>query len=308
MQERKNKILLVSLSVLVIMIIFFAWRGRGQDRAGVDKNIFQIDDYTSIDKVVLESGGVRTVLQFNGTRWKVNEQHDADRNMVSVLFATLQQARAKRKIAESIKDSVRALINKNGVRVSLFAGSSLQQEFLSGGNSTKTQALFHDPLANETYVMEIPGYRVYVSGIFELDENGWRDKYVFNFNWRNFSGLEVRFPGKPGENFTVASRKGFFGIEGMDADTARLNTFLDHVSLLTVDRYADQAPKRDSLATSTAQMEIIVRDVGSREYRLQLFGSQTAEVPGLVPVNQLAYFNVRKIQPLIRPKSFYRKR
>jgi hypothetical protein len=308
MQERRNKILLASLSVLVIMIVFFAWRGREQDRADIDKNIFQLHDYSSIDKVILESGGVRTVLQFNGTRWKVNEQHDADRNMVSVLFATLQQARAKRKIAESVKDSVQTLINQNGVRVSLFAGSSLQQEFLVGGNSTKTQAWFHDPSVKETYVMEIPGYRVYVSGVFELDENGWRDKYVFNFNWRNFSGLEVRFPRKPGENFTVASRKGFFGIEGMDADTARLNTFLDHVSLLTVDRYADQTPKRDSLATATAQMEIIVRDVGSREYRLQLFGSQTSEVPGLVPVNQLAYFNVRKIQPLIRPKSFFRKR
>ena len=305
MQERRNKILLGSLSLLIVMIAFFAWRGRDQNRSDVNKNIFHIDDYTAIDKVVLESKGLRTTLQFNGTRWKVNDQHDVDRNMISVLFATLQQASAKRKVAESLKDSVQNLMSDNGVRVSLFAGSSLQQEFVAGGNSAKTQAWFFDPSGKETYVMEIPGYRVYVSGIFELDENGWRDKYVFNFNWRNFSGLEVRFPGKPAENFRVASRKGFFGIEGLDADTAKLNTFLDHISLLTVDRYSDPGA---SLDTATAQMEIIARDVGNREYRLQLFASPNAEVPGLVPGNQVAYFHPRKIQPLIRPKSFFRKR
>ncbi len=42
--------------------------------------------------------------------------------------------------------------------------------------------------------MNIPGYRVYVSGIFELDESGWREKRVFAFNWQNFQKLDAHFP------------------------------------------------------------------------------------------------------------------
>jgi hypothetical protein len=308
MQEKRNKMLLISLSVLLALIAFFSWQGRTNDQTDVDKSVFNLEDYKTIDKVILESPKGKQELAFNGTRWKLNGAFDADRNMVSVLFATLEQAKAKRKISASRIDSLHSQLVNNGVKVSLFAGQSLQQEFYASGNDTKTQAYFYDPILRQAYVMEIPGYRVYVSGIFELDENGLRDKYVFNFNWRNFTGLEVKFPNKPSENFKVSVSKQFFGIDGMEADTAKLNTFLDNVSLLTVDRFIDDVTGRDSIARSKPEMEVVVRDVANREYQLLILAGGKGEVLGLVPENQLAYFNIRKIQAIVRPRSFFKKR
>jgi hypothetical protein len=308
MREKRNKMLLISLSVLLALIAFFSWQGRTNNQTDVDKSVFNLDDYKTIDKVVLESSSGKQELAFNGTRWKLNGAFDADRNMVSVLFATLEQAKAKRKISSGGNDSLQSAIKNNGVKVSLFAGQSLQQEFYASGNATKTQAYFFDPAGKEAYVMEIPGYRVYVSGILELDENGWRDKYVFNFNWRNFTGLDVKFPNKPSENFKVSVSKEFFGIDGLEADTAKLNTFLDNISLLTVDRFVNDAKARDSIAKGKPEMEVIVRDVANREYRLLIFAGGKSEVLGLVPENQLAHFNIRKIQAIVRPRSFFKKR
>jgi hypothetical protein len=308
MQEKRNKLLLISLTVMLSLIVFFLWRGGTSGQTDLDKDFFNIEDYKAIDRVILESPQGKRELKFNGTRWKVNQEYDADRNMISVLFATLEQAKAKRKISGTKKDSLNAVILSSGVKVSLYAGQSLQQEFYAGGNGAKTQGYFFDPGQKEAYVMEIPGYRVYVSGIFEVDENGWRDKYVFNFNWRNFTGLEVNFPNKPSENFKVSVSKDFFGIEGMDADTAKLNTFLDHVSLLTVDRYSNDVAMRDSLAKIEPQMSIIVSDVANRSYKLDVFATGNTDVAGLVPENQLAYFNLRKIQAIVRPRSFFKKR
>src|SRR5690349_16441857 len=105
------------------------------------------------------------------------EKTDCGRNLISVLFCTIQQTWPKRKVTSQIEESIKTQVKNNGVKVSLFAGQSLEKTFYAGGNANKTQAYFIDTETDEIYIMEIPGYRVYVSGILELDESGWRDKY-----------------------------------------------------------------------------------------------------------------------------------
>ena len=52
----------------------------------------------------LRTGNV--TLKYNGSRWKVNDEFNADPIMIDVLFATLQQAEPRRPLAASLKDSV----------------------------------------------------------------------------------------------------------------------------------------------------------------------------------------------------------
>ena len=105
-----------------------------------------------------------------------------------------------------MQDSVAMVMDSQGVKISLYHTDELLQEFLAGGNSAKTQAYFKKPSEKESFLMDIPGYRVYASGIFELEENGWRDKYVFNFNWRNFQSLKSVFPDNQKNNLILKSR------------------------------------------------------------------------------------------------------
>ena len=65
---------------------------------------------------------------------------------------------------------------------------------------------------------------------------------------------------------------------------------------------------RDSLAKIEPQMSIIVNDIANRTYKLDVFTTGGTDVAGLVPENQLAYFNLRKIQAIVRPRSFFKKR
>jgi hypothetical protein len=213
-------------------------------------------------------------------------------------------------LPESQRDSVFERLSDSGVKVSLFQGQQLKKEFLAGGNTARSQAFFADPSSEQVYVMTIPGYRVYVSGILELAEGGWRDKYVFGFNWENFRTLEAIFPAKPEENFTVAMTKDFFGIQGMpEADTAKLNNFLDDVSLLTVEEYVSEPELRDSLLGRQPQLEIRVTDIGDRTYRLQMFDfGPRQEIYGLIQDSQVALFHRRKFAALLKPASFFRKK
>lgn len=310
MQETKNKNLFILLVSLTLTTAVVFWLIRPQNRLDVDQQLFQLQDFKMINKIELESDSGVITLAFDGTRWRVNDRYDADENMIKVLFATLQQARPKRAVGKDSQDSIYRRIMEAGIKVSLFEGGELRKQFLAGGNRAKTQAYFGEFSSEEIFVMTIPGYRVYVSGIFEMKENGWRDKYVFGFNWRNFKNLQANFPQNPSENFFIAMDKGYFGIPDIsEVDTARINTFLDHVSLLTVDQYLTEPVLRDSLLKVKPFMQIVVTDIGSRTYGLRLFvaGKQSLAL-GIIQNSQVAVFNRRKILPLLMTKSFFRKK
>ncbi|MEX2235165.1 MAG: DUF4340 domain-containing protein [Cyclobacteriaceae bacterium] len=310
MQETKNKRRFILLAIQTVTILVLFWWIQPENRLDVDQDIFQVEDLNRIGKVEIVSDTSAVSLEFNGAQWRVNEKYDADGDMIRVLFATLQQARPKRAVATPRQDSIYSHLEKSGVKVSLFEGTELRKQFFAGGNKAKTQAFFADVSSNEVYVMTIPGYRVYVSGILELPESGWRNKFVFGFNWRNFKSLKTEFLQSPSENFTVSMGRDQFGIEGVaQSDTAILNTFLDEVSLLTVDEYVNEPGLKDSLLQTRPQMEILITDIANRTYRLRLFDQgQSSQVLGILQDSQAAIFSRRKIQPLLKPKSFFRKK
>lgn len=309
MQEQKNKRLAISLLVLTAITVAAYFLSTAERTESVDKDLFRVADPSTADRVVLESANGKVELALNGSRWKVNDRYDADRNMIEVLMATLREAEPKRPVAASVRDSLSAHLDQRGVKVSVWSEGQLLKRFTAGGNELKTQAYFKDAQTGRVYVMTIPGYRVYVAGILELTENQWRDKYAFAFNWRNFASLQAEFPDKPAENFRVAMQGNFFGIEGLArTDTAKLNTFLDQVSLLTVNEYLEPGRFTDSLTQVKPLMIITVRDIAKKEYSLAIFREKTSLVPGLLQKKQGVVFNRLKIQPILRPKSFFQAR
>ncbi len=310
MLEKKNKQQFILLLALVSATIAFYWSGNGGENFAVDKAIFKNFDLTGITEISLESNNSNVMLTYDGSRWRVNDHFPADAAMIDVLFATLQQAEPKRPLASSMQDSVATSLQRNGVKVSLFTAGELQKTFVAGGNEGKNQAFFLDTEGGEVYVMTIPGYRVYVSGIFELAENGWRDKYVFGFNWRNFHSLDVRFPQRPSDNFVVEMDNNYFSVQGLNqVDTTKLNDFLDNVSLLTVQDYVVSNDRLDSLAKVDPVVILLVKDIAQREYRLQLYppSDKSRQYTGLIDGSQWALFQEGMAANLIRPRTFFGK-
>lgn len=304
MQQRKNiRLLILFGALLLITVITYVVLNRSTTFT-VDPSLFKTTDLQQVNRVVLSRGTAQTELTFDGVRWTVNGAL-ADRDMIDVLFATLQQVEAKRPVASTLQDSIAQVLETSGVNVTLFEDDRQTLSFVAGGNAQKTQAYFKLTEDNVPYIMMIPGYRVYASGIFELNPNDWRDKYVFNFNWRNFQRLAVHFPDKPADDFEVALiDAGYFSITGAAAvDTTRLNNYLDHVSLLTVDQYLSE------LATKPTTTSVILSayDVAGKRYSLTVASEPTPS--GLIPVlindSIPAGIQQAKARELLRPRSFF---
>jgi membrane-associated HD superfamily phosphohydrolase len=305
-QAKRNKRLLVALIVLIAATIIAVSMTGKTEYVTVDKNLFKIANTESIDRLTFEHEGKAIELKFNGARWMVNDQFGADGNLIKVIMATLQQAEAKRKVSEGEQDSVSAAIIKDGVKVSAYVGGEVISQFYAGGNSQETQALFKKTSDNSVYVMNIPGYRVYVSGIFELTPSGYREKRVFNFNWRNFQSLEAKFTDNPSQSFTVSPQKGVFGIEGIRTDTTKLGAFMDGIFSLSVDEFVETTGFADSLNRMKPSLELTLRDVAKNEYSLKIYKETPAgQAPGVMHGKDAVLINTQRLRPILRPKSYF---
>lgn len=306
MQRKKNILLAVSFVTLVVACIGVYYL-KGAAGSDVDKDLFRPGDLASVDRIVLAGPRGKVELTVSGARWRVNDGITADGNLIDVLFATLQQAEARRPVAVRLREKVSSTLDSAGTRVELFSGDQQVMSFLAGGNATRTEAYFQEPGSETPYIMVIPGYRVYVSGIFELPAAAWRDRYVFSLNWMNFSALDVSFPLDPGAGFSVVREGNAALIPTMPAaDTTRLNNFMDDVSLLTAEEFVEGDP--DSIRSSGAILQITVKDVAGREYGLELFSGDGTGAPvyGIVDSTAIGVFDPSKIEKILRKRSWFR--
>lgn len=306
MQQKRNVRLLISLCVLLVTtaVVLFLFN---RETTAVDKTIFRVEDLKTIDKVVLEKDSSKTELALEGARWKVNGQV-ADRSMVDVLFATLQQAEPKRKLSDKLADSVKTFLETQGTHVTLYQTGEPVMDFFAGGNPPKTQAYFTKPGDDNVYVMVIPGYRVYTSGIFELEAPGWKDKYVFNFNWQNFKSLNVAFTASPADNYEVTIDNAMAKINGVAGDTTKFNNFMDAVLQLTVDQYLtrEQVKQYDTALVSSLGFQIVISDITGKTYEVKLYPEPDMPVVfGMVQGLYPAVFDSRRIQPLMKSKGWF---
>lgn len=303
--EYRNRLLAVSLVVLTVITVLYYIYARWEQNPA-DETVFRVPDLLAVDKVLLESKGSTVEVSFDGVRWNANGEL-ADRNMIDVLFATLEQVKPLRPVASALKDSVTNHLQQNGVSVSLFDGDVPLLSFVAGGNSRKTQAWFYKP-GDRSYVMTIPGYRVYASGIFELDALGWKDKRAFQINWRNFTTLKATFPKNPSSDFEVKLVKDYFSIEGISSvDTTKLNDFLDAVSYLTVIEYGNSASTLDSLLKSAPEMVIQVNDVTRKEHILALYptGTEEGRIAGVINGKYLGIFDRNTVEGVLRNRAYF---
>ncbi|HWA33912.1 MAG TPA: DUF4340 domain-containing protein [Cyclobacteriaceae bacterium] len=308
MKKRNISLAIVLVVLCVISVVLFV-ASRETNSPKTNPNLFKVDASDKIDRVVLKRKQQTISLAFENGKWRVNESWDADAKMIKVFFATILQVEPRRPVAANMTDTVRRELERNGVHVSLSEGGIEKMSFLAGGNPMKTEAWFLKDGDDQPYVMTIPGYRVYVSGIFELDESGWRNKRVFDFNWRNFRSLVATYATESDQNFEIEMRDGYFGIRNVpQVDTTKLNDYLDAVSLLFATRFLPQgSAKSDSLAAARPSANITITDIGRRVYTLDLFAprKRNDEIYGRLGSGEFIVLAKDDVAEIMRRRDYF---
>jgi hypothetical protein len=304
MQHSRNIRLLISLAVLTLATVLVLVFGL-KTRAAVDKELFKVADQAKVSEVQFSMPKDTLRLQYDGAKWLVNGK-EADRQLVKVFFATILQAEPKRKAAPAVADSLKKL--NAPVKVTLRKDGETLKEYFVLGNPAKSETYFSLP-GGDWYVVNIPGYRVYVASIFELVENDWREKRIFNFNWQNFKSLRAFFPKMPAEDFTITAQRQIISIEGMDADTTKLLRYLDAVLQMPSDKILTEAEAQDydSLLKTSPMATISVYDIANREWKLSVFEPVSVQKPVLAHANNdVLLLNPKAAAVLLRGRTYFK--
>lgn len=305
-QQKKNIALLIGFSGLCLLsaILFFL---TGNTKEEIDATLFRLGDSKEITKVVFTRDTSKIVLEFVNGKWMVNNVYPADRGLVDVLFATMTQAIPKRAAAKRVRDSVLLESKQHGVKAEFFIGENLDKAIQVWGDEELGVTYFTDNQKDMPYVMTIPGYRVFVGGIFVQRVDTWRDKRIFNFNWRNFTSLTTTFPNDAPQSFKASMSERFFSIEGLNnVDTTAVNDYLDAVSLIEGDEIYSLGSSRkyDSLTNTKPIMSIAVSEVSGKVHTLNLFAMGRGELRALARWgDDYIWFNRRSILQIYKKRK-----
>ncbi len=300
----RSIILLVLIGITVM--VYFVLPDNAASK--IDRYLFKPVFLEQIDQVSIASANQTIELSFLDGRWMLNEKLVADRQMIQVLFATIDQAIPKRKVAGNQQDELSQRFNADAYHVKLYQGDELKKEFQVWGDPQKKMTWFKAPKANDIYQVVIPGYNAYVAFIFQQPEHEWRDKLVFDFNWQNFTALQLNYSARAEESFEISLSDDYFRVKDLPkTDTARLNDYLDYISMLETRKWLmpGEDERADELAETEAHANISISNIAGRSRQLELWSEPVKSNQYLARLDgkQLLWLGGQDMQFLLRRKQ-----
>lgn len=258
---KKSTRLSIILIALIALSAFISFLGEKDTSTAFDADMFAVKDTTAIVSVRVSAPGHAVELTKNLNGWTLNDTLKADPNMIQVLRSILSQVKVQRPVARLNHAEIVSDLEKNGCKVSVSFEDGAVSEYIAGGdNSKKTAFYLRD---NDAYVVQIPGYNHYISGIFELTSSQWRDRLLFSSTWRSLKSLKLDYTDKP-ESLNIYFDKKFLTVENVEKlDTTALMDYLQQYEYFQINDYLEKGkyPRYDELAKSTPLAQLSIRDI-----------------------------------------------
>ncbi|PIB36032.1 hypothetical protein BFP72_11810 [Reichenbachiella sp. 5M10] len=265
---------ILALLIIVSAALFYF---DGEERDSFDRSIFAIEDTASVSSIVIQ--GPQGLLQVQRQRggWQLNDTLLADPALIKVVFSIMQQVRVQRPVSQLNLERIQKSLRESGQKISVVANGETN-EWYAGGDLSKSQAYFGDESLSQVYLVGIPGYNHYVSGVFELTPNQWRDRLLFDSNFRSLQELNISYA--DGESLKIDFEDRFFKVNALEhIDTTQLMTYINGLEKFQLNDYLTPGdyPRYDSLAKTMPVARLILRDIDERKNRdLEVY----AKIPG----------------------------
>ncbi|SHJ73606.1 hypothetical protein SAMN04488028_1011063 [Reichenbachiella agariperforans] len=266
----------VLLVLVLISSVLFLFDGRGGSDQ-IDRDRFVIADTAAIDAIHIQSTDQDIHVVRQGDTWTLNDTLAIDPSLMQITNSIMSQVTVQRPVSQLNKAEVRQQLEKTGQKVTISLGDE-RRTFYTGGNLQKTQSYFADEELKEVYLVGIPGYHHYIPGIFELTLNQWRDRLLFDSNYRSIQEWTIDYA--KGVDLKMEFEDRFFSIAGVQQiDTAALMSYFNGFEQFQLNDYLSPGkyPRYDSLLTTAPIAHLSLTDIDQRKNRvLDIY----AKIPG----------------------------
>lgn len=234
-QSKKNIVLLSVWIVLVLLtILAYSYNPYERRSTSFEKDLFAVENANqTISRIELNGQGFENTLEKSGNSWSVNQEYLLDASMQQVFFKLLEQISIQRPIVGENSAKIKQNVLDSGVQVNIYGNEGLVNSYTVGGDFQAMKSYFVK--GEDVYSVQLPGYQSYVAGIFEVPENDWRDRVVFEGIWQDMVSLKINRPNKETVEFKYDDR--LLRIQNKQADTAEVMNFVERFNYFFVDQF-----------------------------------------------------------------------
>lgn len=264
---KKLSFVFVGLAVVSLLLM---WMGKKERIVHVDKDLFAIADTTQISGLTIGSKDQVIDIERKESNWQINDRYKADPQLIYLAQRILNAVQTQRPVGKSNFETIKNHLVESGIKVQVYFSDGDQRVFYAGGNTAKTTAYFANEGLTKIYTVAIPGYKSYLSGIFELSLNQWRDRVLFESDWRTIQQLEINYADENLTDLRIAFEDKFLAVAGVNSlDTAALMEYLHPLEFFQLNDYLTPGsfPRYDSLKDSAPIATLEVRDIDADNNR-----------------------------------------
>jgi hypothetical protein len=234
--QSNTNIVLLSVWIVLVLLTILAYSYNPYERISTsfEKNLFAIENANqSISRIELNGKDFMNTLENSENAWTVNEEYLLDGSMQKVFFKLLEQVSIQRRITGENSDIIKQNVLDSGVQVHIYGDEGLVNSYKVGGDFQSMRSYFVKE--EKVYLMQLPGYQSYVSGIFEVPENDWRDRVIFDGIWQDMVSLKINRPNDEEIEFLYDDR--LLRIQNQQADTVEVMNFVERFNYFFVDQF-----------------------------------------------------------------------
>ncbi len=270
---KKNIVQIIIIVALLGLIIAAQFAPHGTSRLfdmlkigkkGTIKELrdFSIEDTARIDRIFLvdKENTIADLKQKEDNRWYINDKYLAKKHSVNVLLKTFHRMTIKNPVARSAEKNILKQLATKSVKVEVYDGDEILKTYYIGGvtqDQTGTYALLEG--SQKPFVIEIPGFRGYLSSRFYTEEILWRTTRIFVYDETEIDEVAVEIRKKPQQSFKVkvknAGNYELYNLEDKKAkvfDTLAVRRFIKEFKFKHASRYMTNITdnQRDSIYNS----------------------------------------------------------
>lgn len=279
--KMKRKIQFGVLGVLIIGIVYFL---STNNKATIKPELrnFNVEDTSKIDKIFLVDKMNKSILlEKKQSYWELNNAYEARTDLVNLLLKTIYRMRVMEPVSNAASKAIIKNLAVKSTKVELYKKGKLDKVFYVGGPTQNSQGTFMIMEgSSKAFIIEMPGFRGYLSTRFSTNEMEWRTQRVFNYGYNDV--LEVIFNNYENEKQSFILKKegalySIFENATMNKfplnDTLKAKAYIASLRNKNFSKYVDDIPQewKDSILATTPMYSITVINTEGNEQSIDIY-------------------------------------
>jgi len=319
MRIRNSIRYLLSALVLILLLLIILYI-RNRSPFGKADSSFSVDPGREITAIEISSEGKKVVLSQSDNIWKVNQETEARKSIVTFVLRILGEMRIKSPVSSEMFDNDIVLQDIKPVRVKVYEKRKLLRSFyVYRVNTNKYGNIMKLKERSRPFIVHFPGFEGDIGSVFNPDELFWRPYTLFNLLPSEIASISLENNIDPPSSFSIEISDNTYRLSDLKKslsgwDSSRIRRYISYYILVPFESWAFDIDKsdKDSLAMKTPAYRISVTDISGRIIKLSLWersadGKKDTDRLWARKNDDEEYMIIRyfDIDPLLRKLSYF---